>query len=70
MADKPEEATPIGFTDQSGTDIQRVAGLVWLGNQLTGSPADDEDISLALIAADLPDSYANIQAVKAILDSK
>jgi hypothetical protein len=67
---RPDNAVPIGFTDQSGNDIARVAGLVWLGDQLTGSTASDQDISDALVAAGLPDSFANMTKVRDILAAK
>lgn len=64
---KPADAKPIALSEQLGGGIEEVAGIVFLGNRITGTQATDQDIDEAFSAVGVQPTPERIAKVKALL---
>lgn len=64
---KPKDSKPIALSPQEGGDIEEAAGIVFLGDTVTGTRHDDDDIRAALTAVGAAPSPENVAKVKAEL---
>jgi hypothetical protein len=67
MTNKPEDAEFIVGIALSEDSIENAAALVFMGSQMTGELASEQDISDVLEDLNLEASAVNIEAVRSLL---